>query len=219
MAAPPAPPVPAPGHRTRRPDRIRARVGAVDEQLPERAEVRISDADRDRAVQRLHDAVAEGRLTMPEFEQRVDGVLQARTGSEVAPYLADLPATLAGPEHAELRATASDLKRTGRWLVPRRLSVFSKAGSVKLDLTEAVLAHPVVELVVEVHAGSTTVVLPRGASVYVDQIELVASVAKVHRRVQTSPEPVGTPHVVVTGKQRAGKLVVRHQRRFLRWRW
>lgn len=191
----------------------------MEGQLPERPEVRISDADRERAVQRLNDALAEGRLTMPEFEQRVDGVLQARTGSEVQPHLADLPGAPVGPEQGELRATASDLKRTGRWLVPRRLSVFSKAGSVKLDLTEAVVAHPVVELVLEVHAGSTTLVLPRGASVYIDQIELVASTAKVRRKVRSSPEPVGTPHVVVTGKQRAGSLVVRHQRRFLRWRW
>ncbi|MGH3679541.1 MAG: DUF1707 SHOCT-like domain-containing protein [Natronosporangium sp.] len=191
----------------------------MEGQLPERPEVRISDADRERAVQRLNDALAEGRLTMPEFEQRVDGVLRARTGSEVQPHLADLPGTPAGPEHGELRATASDLKRTGRWLVPRRLTVHSKAGSVKLDLTDAVVSHPVVEVVLDVFAGSTKLILPRGASAYIDQVELVASTAKVRRSVPTSPEPVGTPHVVVTGKQHAGSLVVRHQRRFLRWRW
>lgn len=187
-------------------------------QVPEPPELRISDADRDRAIQRLNDAVTEGRLTMPEFEQRMDGVLAARTASEVAPHLADLPAVPAGPEHGELRTTASNIKRTGRWLVPRKLSVHSRAGSVKLDLTDAVVSHPVVELVLEVSAGSTTVVLPRGASVNVDQVELVASTAKV-RRVPSSHEPVGTPHLVVTGKQRAGSLLVRHQRRFLRWRW
>jgi hypothetical protein len=191
----------------------------VSGQLPERPEARISDADRERAIQHLGDALAEGRLTMPEFEQRLDGVLPARTASDLAPYLADLPAAPAVPEHAELRAAASSIKRTGRWMVPRRLSVHSKAGSVKLDLTDAVVAHPVVEVALEVYAGSTTLVLPRGASVNVDPVELVASSVKVRSQVPTSTEPVGRPHVVVTGTQRASSLLVRHQRRFLRWRW
>jgi hypothetical protein len=193
----------------------------LPEKLPEKPELRISDADRERAVQRLNRAVSEGRLTMSEFDERVAGVLRARTGSEVEPYLADLPVapgTVAAPEHRELKAAMSTLKRTGQWVVPRRLSVANKAGSVKLDLTDAVISHPVIEVALEVYAGSTTLVLPRGASVDVEQVELVASTAKV-RKVPTSTEPVGEPHVVVTGKQWAGTVTVRHQRRFLRWRW
>jgi hypothetical protein len=195
----------------------------VSGQLPERPELRISDADRDRAVQRLHEAVAEGRLTMTEFEERVDRVLQARTASELQPHLADLPvpaATPTAPEHQELRNTMSTIKRTGRWLVPRRLMVHNKAGTVKLDLTDAVVTHPVCEVTVESYAGTTVLVLPRGASVDIEQIErdMVASTAKV-RRVPMSAVPTGQPHVVVGGKQRAATLVVRYQRRFLRWRW
>jgi len=193
----------------------------LPERLPEKPELRISDADRDRAVERLNQAVADGRLTIAEFDERVSGVLRARTGSEVEPYLADLPAVPgapAAPEYRELKAAMSTLKRTGRWVLPRRLSVRNKAGSVKLDLTDAVIAHPVVEIALEVYAGSTTIVVPQGASVDIEQIELIASSSKV-RKVPTSTEPVGQPHVVVTGKQWAGSVVVRHQRRFLRWRW
>jgi hypothetical protein len=189
---------------------------------PDRPELRISDDDRDRAVQRLNDAVAEGRLTMSEFEERVQSVLRARTGSEVEPYLADLPGAAAvsrrSPERGELRTTMSSLKRDGRWLVPRQLSVHSKAGSVKLDLTEAVISHPVIEVALEVYAGSVTLILPDGASTDVDRVELVASSAKV-RRIARSPEPAGEPHVVITGKQWAGSLVVRRQYRFLWFRW
>jgi hypothetical protein len=197
----------------------------VSEQLPEKLpgkpELRISDADRDRAVDRLNRAVAEGRLTMSEFDERVAGVLRARTGSEVEPYLADLPAVpgaVEAPDYRELKAVMSRLKRTGRWVVPRRLSVANQAGSVKLDLTDAVISHPVIEIALEVYAGSTTLVLPPGASVDVEQVELAAGSAKV-RKVPNSTEPVGEPHVVVTGKQWFGSVVVRHQRRFLRWRW
>lgn len=186
--------------------------------MPDQPELRISDHDRERAVQRLNDAVAEGRLTMAEFEERLDGVLRARTGSELQPHLADLPSARVAPEQGQLRATMSKIKRNGRWLVPRRLSVTNKAGSVRLDLTDAVIGHPVIEIAIEVYAGSTTLILPRGASVDIEQVELVASTAKV-RRVPTSTEPIGEPHVVVTGKQWAGSVKVRHQRRFLRWRW
>jgi hypothetical protein len=81
-----------------------------------------------------------------------------------------------------------------------------------------VIAHPVVEIAIDVYAGSTILVLPRGSSVDVQQVELVAGTAKV-RNVPESTEPVGEPHVVVTGKQWAGTVTVRHQHRFLRWRW
>lgn len=199
------------------------RVCAVSGQGPERRpELRISDADRERAVQRLNDAVTEGRLTMSEFDERVEGVLHARTASELAPYLADLPGAAGGPvtapERQELRTTASTLRRNGRWVVPRQLSVHSKAGTVKLDLTQAVISHPVIEVALETTAAKTVLVLPAGASVDVDQVEQFASSTKV-RKVPTSTEPAGTPHVVVTGKLSAGSLIVRHQRRFLRWRW
>lgn len=189
--------------------------------VPEEPEIRISDADRDRAVERLNDAVAEGRLTMPEFEERVDGVLRARTGGEVAPYLADLPAVgHGGPEHGELRATMSSVKRQGRWYVPRRMSVQSKKGAVKLDLTAAVISHRVIEIEVDAVSGSTTLILPRGASVDVDPVEgsMVASAVSV-RRVTRSPDPVGRPHVVVSGNLRKSSVIVRHQYRFLWWRW
>jgi Domain of unknown function (DUF1707) len=190
----------------------------LPERMPDKPELRISDADRERAVERLNKAVSEGRLTMSEFDERVAGVLRARTRSEVEPYLADLPAAPTAPEQGQLRVAMSTIKRTGRWVVPRRLSVANKAGTVKLDLTDAVIAHPVVEIAVDVYAGSTILVLPRGASVDVQQVELVAGTAKV-RNVPESTEPVGEPHVVVTGKQWAGTVKVRHQYRFLRWRW
>ena len=56
-------------------------------------ELRISDIDRDRAAAVLHAAVGDGRLTWAEHEERLAGVYRARTGSELAPWLADLSTT------------------------------------------------------------------------------------------------------------------------------
>jgi hypothetical protein len=181
----------------------------------------MSDADRERVAERLNAAVGEGRLTLVEFEQRLSGVLAARTFGEVEQFLADLPgspASAQAPEQVDLRTTAATLKRRGRWLVARRLRVTAMAGSVKLDFTDAVIAHQVVEVELDVYAGSTTLVLPRGASVDIDNVEMVAGNSHV-RGVPTAPVGPYGHHFVVSGKQTAGGLVVRHQRRFWRWRW
>jgi hypothetical protein len=188
--------------------------------VPEQPAIRLSDADREAVAQRLHRAVGEGRLTLDEFEQRVARVHAARTVAEVEPYVADLPGGPVSPpalEHTELRTTASSLKRQGRWVVPRRLSVTARAGSVKLDFTEAVLPHHVVEIDLNVTAGSTVLVLPPGATADVDSVEMIAGSAKA--KVPPSSPAGSGHHFVVSGSQRAGSLVVRYQRRFWRWRW
>ena len=54
-------------------------------------EQRASDADRDSAVDILCAAVAEGRLTLAELDERVGAALSARTMCELAALIADLP--------------------------------------------------------------------------------------------------------------------------------
>lgn len=54
--------------------------------------LRASDADRERVVDRLRDAVAEGRLDMDEFEERLDAAYRSRTYAELEPLTRDLPA-------------------------------------------------------------------------------------------------------------------------------
>jgi hypothetical protein len=54
-------------------------------------ELRVSDADRDRAVFELSEAFRVGRITADEFEQRSGQALGARTGKELTALLADLP--------------------------------------------------------------------------------------------------------------------------------
>jgi len=189
--------------------------------VPSRRELRISDADRESVVARLNTAVTEGRLTLAEFEERVDGVLYARTYGDVEPFVADLPAadpTGAPGDVVELTSHAGHIQRTGRWAVPRRLVVRSKAGVVKLDLRHAVIGHRVVGIELATQAGSTTIVLPPGATADIDGVTTSAGTATT--RVPSAPEPGSTaPHIVITGSTAAGTLLVRYERRFWRWRW
>jgi hypothetical protein len=54
-------------------------------------DLRVSDAERDRALSELSEALQAGRITADEFDQRSGQVLRARTGTELTVPLADLP--------------------------------------------------------------------------------------------------------------------------------
>jgi hypothetical protein len=54
-------------------------------------DLRVSDADRDRAVSELSEAFQAGRITADEFGQRSGQALAARTGKELTALLTDLP--------------------------------------------------------------------------------------------------------------------------------
>jgi hypothetical protein len=55
-------------------------------------DLRVSDADRDRAVSELSEAFQAGRITHEEFEERSGKALRASTGNELSALLTDLPA-------------------------------------------------------------------------------------------------------------------------------
>jgi hypothetical protein len=91
-----------------------------------RGELRASDADRDRVLSQLQDALAAGMIDMDEFSDLSGQAPQARTRRELATITSDLPASdTSAPAPAqdvvELRGTASPIKRAGRWIVPRKL--------------------------------------------------------------------------------------------------
>jgi Domain of unknown function (DUF1707) len=178
-------------------------------------ELRASDADRDRALARLHDALASGMIEMEEFHDRSGQALSARTRRELAAITSDLPDSdtpAAQETHGsvvELRGTASPLKRTGRWIVPRQLVLHQQKGSAELDFTQAQISHPVTGIELDVHGGSVEIRLPGGASASTDGIEVIRSSVEDHRR---DPPPSGRPHFVITGTIQRGSLKLRGPR-------
>ena len=58
----------------------------------ERAKMRASDADRDRVVELLNLAYAEGRLSKDEYDARLDSAMSARTFADLDLLVTDLPA-------------------------------------------------------------------------------------------------------------------------------
>ena len=156
--------------------------------------LRISDADRERAAQRLHTALSEGRITLSELEERLAVVYAARYEADLRPPLADLPAdapvavTPAGPPMV-LKAGMSTIKRTGPWRVPPRIRVLSGMGSVTLDFCDAENPHPVVEIELELGAGSAKLLVPDDATANVDDLVARHGLGAQQRAVGAAARP------------------------------
>ncbi|MFF7334598.1 DUF1707 domain-containing protein [Streptomyces sp. NPDC090306] len=147
------------------------------------AELRASDADRDRIADILRDALAEGRLTPDEHAERVEGVLAARTAGELEVFIRDLPAgqqrVPRGPASAPNRPTPgaipldaeenvvavfSTAARKGRWRVGRRLHAYSVFGNVEIDLSEAVFEYQQVVIKAVSVFGNVEIRVPENVS-------------------------------------------------------
>ena len=142
----------------------------TDDDLPE---LRASDADRERVAEILRDAVAEGRLDMEEFEERLEATYKARTYGELEPITARSAgragATISvavslrkeprraatGPGGSSAATGRSTVGRrrhgrlpaqgaAGRW--PRRFTASRSWGGGEIDLREADFADREVEI-------------------------------------------------------------------------
>ncbi|MET9018672.1 DUF1707 domain-containing protein [Actinopolymorpha sp. NPDC004070] len=63
--------------------------------MPYGPDMRASDDDREKIASRLRDAHAEGRLSLGEFQDRLDALYSAQTYGELEPLVRDLPVTRA----------------------------------------------------------------------------------------------------------------------------
>ena len=85
--------------------------------MPSDPRIRASDADRDRVAALLREHHAAGRLTVEEFNERMDAALNAKTLAELDELLDDLPVIdLYRLPHESMRRP-SDLPHTS--IVPR----------------------------------------------------------------------------------------------------
>lgn len=176
--------------------------------------LRVSDADRNGTLRRLHNAVALGLIDIGEFEERSALVSQARLHTDLEALVGDLPGPGAiitsAADRVELRGVLGSLKRHGEWVVPTRLALHRRMGSVDLDLTRARFAGPMIVVELDLRFGGLDLRLPEGASASIDDVEVVVGSANDHRRDAPAE---GTPHIVLTGKVVCGSVDIRGPRR------
>ncbi|MFI5531719.1 DUF1707 domain-containing protein [Kitasatospora sp. NPDC051853] len=152
------------------------------------AELRASDADRERVAELLRDAYAEGRLTVEEHSERIELAYGAKTLGDLVPLTRDLPApagpaaqvSTAKPQPAAERPPAPPARaeaptvvaifggaaRKGRWRVGSQLRAVALFGGVEIDLTDAVFESPEVEIEVFAMFGGVDVRVPENVSLH-----------------------------------------------------
>ena len=189
----------------------------TDDSVPD---LRASDADRERVAEILRDALAEGRLDMAEFEERLDATYQARTYGELAPITRDLPApgltapsvslTKEPPTGSDLSgrvvggegtstwavAVMSGFQRKGHWTMPRRFTCLAFWGGGEIDLREANFADREVEINAIAIMGGIDVIVPPGVEVVVRGIGIMGGFDHQEEGVPGAP---GAPRIIITG--------------------
>ena len=142
-------------------------------------------------------------------------------GVETAPRLAtpgyldalvrDLPAHVpaATPVRARKRwivAVMGHVVRQGRWRVAECTWVVNAMANSVLDLREAVLSSPEVELRVLAAMGNVSIIVPTGVDVELDAVALLGNRTDLTR----SAAKPGAPVVRITGLVVMGNVIVRH---------
>ena len=159
--------------------------------------LRASDAERERAAELLREAMASGRLSVDELEDRTQRVFEAKTRTDLERLLGDVmvPADddhpVAGKQDTNSSGLArtnvragtdgtrrvlsilSGSKRTGKWRLAVSCSVINVLGGSQLDLSEVELAEEQVELKVISVLGGSEITLPPGLNVKVSEVAIL----------------------------------------------
>lgn len=159
-------------------------------------------------VARLRAAAGEGRLTLDEVEERVGEVYRARTAADLVPLTVDLPDVPAGLPRATSKVfgVLSGAKQTGRWRPAAITHATAVAGSCRLDLCDAVLDGPEIEIRARAVFGSIEVLVPEGVHVELGGYALLGS--KSYRVRSSTPKP-GAPTIHVDARAVVGSVSVR----------
>ena len=199
-------------------------LGSSDE-VAARKQLRASHEDRDKVVEQLRVAAGDGRLTADELDHRLGIALTARTCGELAVLTADLPdvsdpgPAATGPQPTgvvRIDSGSGNAKRGGRWVVPQHMDVRVASGKVVLDFTEAVVAHPRIQIDVDVRSGSLVIVTKRG--MVVDAADVAVRSGEVKVRSPWGLEAPVMLRIDLTGKVASGNITARPPRRtFLQW--
>ncbi|MEU1348084.1 DUF1707 domain-containing protein [Streptomyces sp. NPDC005775] len=197
--------------------------------------MRASDVERERIAEVLREAVAEGRLQMEEFEQRLDAAYRARTHGELEPLVRDLPApggaagasVVAGQPRTGSSARWSDrigkpatsgggfalwggFRRQGNWTVGRVFTAFAMWGGGHIDLREASFEAPEVVIRCFTIMGGIHVTVPPDLNVDVRGIGIMGGFGE-HTKDEAIPAP-DAPRVRITGFALMGGVGVEHKR-------
>src|SRR5579862_4593305 len=160
--------------------------------VPDKGNLRASDADRERVADVIREAAGDGRLTMEELDERLDSVYAAKTYAELEPITKDLPAPGSASVPAPAPAPARDVRqfggqptsnggfailggftRKGDWIVPKDFQAVTILGGAEIDMREARFAEPTVTIHVVAILGGMEIIVPEDATVHVTGVGIL----------------------------------------------
>jgi Domain of unknown function (DUF1707) len=180
---------------------------------------RAADADREAAAEKLRVAATEGRIGFEELDDRLGQALSARTYGQLRALVADLPVqpasmarhdAVAEPETLVLKTTSPNIKQSGRWAVPRRITAETKAGGIKIDFTQATCAHGEVAVEAVTRTGWIRLILPDGWAARIGPSS--TNTSHISNKAAEIAHP-GLPTVTVTGHPVFGYIKIKQRRR------
>jgi len=194
--------------------------------VPDRGNLRASDADRERVANILRQAAGDGRLTMEELDERLDSVYAAKTYAELEPITKDLPQ--AGTAHVPALAPVpaggvnrvggeptsqgavailGGFSRKGEWVVPRNFNAVAILGGGEIDLREARFSEPVVTIHAVTIMGGIEITVPEDVTVQVTGVGIMGA----FEHTATGEGPPGGPKVIVNGVALMGGVEVKRK--------
>jgi hypothetical protein len=178
---------------------------------PSPRELRASDADRERVVDLLRAAHADGRITLDEHAERVEQAYAARTLGELAELTGDLLPPDRQPfrlDPGPLHALFGTVRRDGRWVVPARFPAAAVFGTLEIDLREAILQRRHVVVHAGVLAGRLRLLVPEGVRVEFTGRSIMGSQA-----LRVRPAEGDGPVIEVSGTVVLGSVGARTPKR------
>lgn len=171
-----------------------------------RPDLRVSDIERDRTGELLREAYADGRLTLDEFNERMESALAAKTRGDLAGLTRDLVPESGGQViRAHQQSTTDRTKRrlvsilgnsrqSGAWDPPGEVDAVAVLGDVLIDLRQADLINGRLDVQANAVLGNITVLVRPGTRVVLDGLDLLSN-KEIHRHDGAAPSNGDIVHV------------------------
>ncbi|MCB1289316.1 DUF1707 domain-containing protein [Mycolicibacterium sp.] len=183
---------------------------------PRKPATRASDDDRIQVAQLLSEAASHGRLTIDEYETRLNKAYAANSYDQLDRLTYDLPEAMEyrrgkirPAPSTMLLAILSGFERRGRWYVPGRLTTFTLFGGGTLDLRYADFTSSDVEIHAYSILGGQTILLPPEVNV---EIQGHGVMGGFNHQVEGSGVP-GAPKVTIKGFSLWGGVGIKRRKR------
>jgi hypothetical protein len=180
---------------------------------------RAADADREAIAEKLRVAATEGRIDFEELDDRLGQAYSAKTYSQLRALVADLPAQLASmpqqdvvpePGTLVLKTKTPNIKQSGRWAVPRRITAETTTGFITIDFTQATCAHHQVAVEAVTRSGWIRLILPEGWAARIGPAS--TNTSHISNKAPETADP-GAPTIIVTGHPASGYIRIKQRHR------